>query len=325
MFRKKSFILIALCLLALGLSSWGFLVHRSINQLAIYSLPAPLQSYFYLEQNYLVFNAPRPDIRRNKDKLEAAKHFIDLEAYGPNAVNNMPRDWAAAIKKYSIDTLLKHGWAPYLIIKELDKLTNAFRSKNKDSILFYAADIGHYIGDVEVPLHTTINYDGQLTNQKGLHNLWESFIPTLRINQYQLYHPHIATYLKNPSEVLWEDIRKANSLIPGLLAVEKEVSIQFKPETKYKMQMRYGKSTKKYTTQFAEAYANGLGSTINSQLIASANRIADFWYTAWVNAGKPILATREISSNLAAELKSYQLNHLIQDRFLLSKKGKQPH
>jgi len=325
MFRKKFFILITLCFFVIGLSSWGFLVHRTINQLAIYSLPAPLQSYFYLDQAYLVSNAPRPDLRRKKDKLEAAKHFIDLEVYGPNAVNNMPKDWAVAVKKYSVDTLLKHGWAPYLIIKELDKLTNAFRSKNKDSILFYAADIGHYIGDIQVPLHTTINYDGQQTNQKGLHSLWESFIPTLRINQYQLFHPHKATYLKNPKEVLWEDIRKANSLIPALLAVEKEVSIQFKPENKYKTKLRNGKIIKTYSKAFAEAYANGLGSTINTQLIASANRIADFWYTAWVNAGKPNLATREISPNLSAELKSYQLNRLIQDHFLLSKQGKQGH
>ncbi len=322
MFIKKSFFLIAVCFLALGLSSWGFLIHRTVNQLAIYSLPEPLQSYFHKDQNYLVANAPRPDIRRNTDKSEATKHFIDLEAYGPNAANNMPLNWADAVKKYSQDTLLKYGWAPYLIISELDKLTNAFRSKNKDSILFYAADIGHYIGDVHVPLHTTINYDGQLTNQKGLHSMWESFIPELRIDQYQLYNSHKANYLKNPSEVLWENIRQAANLVPEMLAVEKEVSIQFKPETKYKTQMRYGKETKMYTKEFAEAYANGLGSTINAQLIASSNLIADFWYTAWVNAGKPIIATREISPNLSAELKSFKLNHLIQDDLLLSKKEK---
>ena len=322
MISKKSFILIAVCLLALGLSSWGFLVHRTINQLAIYSLPEPLQSYFHKDLNYLVSNSPRPDIRRNTDKSEATKHFIDLEAYGPNAANNMPLDWATAVKKYSEDTLLKYGWAPYLIMSELDKLTNAFRSKNKDSILFYAADIGHYIGDVHVPLHTSINYDGQLTNQKGLHSLWESFIPELRIDQYQLYNAHKATYLKNPSAALWEDIRHAASLVPEMLAVEKEVSIQFKPETKYKTQMRYGRETKVYTKEFAEAYANGLGPTVNAQLTASANLIADFWYTAWVNAGKPIMATREISPTLANELKSFKLNHLIQDELLLSKKEK---
>jgi hypothetical protein len=61
---------------------------------------------------------------------------------------------------------------------------------------------------------------------------------------------------------------------------------------------------------------------VNKQLIASANMIADFWYTAWVNAGKPVLSTREISPNLSSELKSFKMNHLIQDDLLLSKKEK---
>ena len=322
MYNKKTLYISLAFILVVGLSSWGFLVHRTIHQIAIYSLPEPLQSFMHKEMNNLVSNSTRPDIRRNTDKTEATKHFIDLEAYGPNAANMMPLDWANAVKKYNEDTLLKYGYVPYVIVNQLEKLTAAFRSKNKDSILFYAADLGHYIGDAHVPLHTSINYDGQLTGQKGLHSLWESFVPELRIDQYQLYNAHKATYIKNPSEAIWIDIRKAAALVPEMLAIEKEVSIQFKPETKYKTQMRYGRETKVYTKEFAEAYANGLGPTVNMQLIASANMIADFWYTAWVNAGKPIIATREISPNLSAELKSFKMNHLIQDELLLSKKEK---
>jgi hypothetical protein len=319
---RKLVYLFVVAILFFGLSSWGFLVHRTIHQIAIYSLPSPLQSFFYQDMTYLVANSTRPDTRRNTDKTEATKHFIDLEAFGPNAANEMPLYWEAAVKLYSKDTLLKYGWVPYLIIEQLEKLTNAFRSKNKDSILFYAADLGHYIGDAHVPLHTSINYDGQLTGQKGLHSLWESFVPELRIDQYQLYNPHIAKYIKNPNKAIWLDIRKAATLVPQVLAIEKEVSTKFNPETKYKTVMRYGRKTEVYTKEFAEAYANGLGSTVNTQLIASANMIADFWYTAWVNAGKPSFITRDISLNLSAELKSFKLNRLIQDEFLLSKKEK---
>ena len=57
-------------------------------------------------------------------------------------------------------------------------------------------------------------------------------------------------------------------------------------------------------------------------ILASANMIADFWYTAWVNAGKPIIETREISTNLSKELKSFQMNRLVQDDLLLSKREK---
>lgn len=323
MISKKIGISAFLLVAMVGLSSWGFLVHRTINQLAIYSLPAPLQTYFHADMKYLVENAPRPDIRRNTDKTEDTKHFIDLEMYGPDAAHVMPKDWETAVKKYGVDSLKKYGWGPYNAMMQMEHLTNAFKSKNKDSILFYAADLGHYIGDLHVPLHTTANYDGQLTGQKGLHGLWESFIPELKISQYELYNKHKATYLKNPAQAIWKDMQIANALLPEMFAKEVALTAKFSPEAKYKVQMRYGKETKMYTKDFAEAYAIELGPTINSQLIASSNRIADFWFTAWVNAGKPDLNnTRGIDQELEVELKSYKSNTLIKNELLLSKKVK---
>ena len=85
MFTKKIGINVLLLSILIGLSSWGFMVHRTIHQLAVYKLPTPLQSYFYDNMKNLVENAPRPDQRRNSDKTEATKHFIDIEMYGPNA------------------------------------------------------------------------------------------------------------------------------------------------------------------------------------------------------------------------------------------------
>ncbi len=320
--RKFAFHLVLLITIV-GLSSWGFLVHRTINQTAVYNLPAPLQGFFHEHMKYLVENAPRPDLRRNSDKTEDTKHFINVEAFGSNAINEMPYDWTLAVKKYSEDTLKKYGWGPYNAIQQLEHLTQAFKSQNKDSILFYAADLGHYIGDLHVPLHTTLNYDGQLTGQKGLHSLWESFIPDLRIDQYQLYSQHKAIYIKNPSEALWKDVRFAYNLVPQLLQKEKEVTAKFTADTKYKTQMRYGKETKVYTKEFAEAYATELGPTINTQLISAANMITDFWYTAWVNAGKPNLeASRSMSEELEKELKAYRSNELIKNDLLFSKKTK---
>ena len=323
MIFKKLGLTALLAVVLVGLSSWGFLVHRTINQLAIYNLPAPLQSYFHSDMKYLVENAPRPDIRRNTDKTEDTKHFIDLEMFGPNAANEMPTDWESAVKKYTADSLKKYGWGPYNAIMQLEHLTNAFKSKNQDSILFYAADLGHYIGDLHVPLHSTTNYDGQLTGQKGIHGLWESFIPELRISQYELYNKHKATYLKHPAQSLWKDIRLAHALLPEMFAKETALTARFNNETKYKVQSRNGKEFKVYSKEFAEAYATELGPTINGQLIASANMIADFWYTAWVNAGKPDLGnTRGMSQELEAELKSYKSNELINNNLLLSKKIK---
>ena len=199
MLQNKRIFSLLLVIALISFSSWGFLVHRTINQISIYNLPEPLRSFFHKDKANLVYNSVRPDIRRNTDKTEGSKHYIDLEKFGPNAANNMPMDWATAVKKYSEDTLKEYGWGPYNAMMQLDKLTKAFKSGNADSIYFYAADLAHYIGDLHVPLHTTDNHDGQLTGQKGMHALWESTIPELTIQQYMLYNNHKATYIKDPA------------------------------------------------------------------------------------------------------------------------------
>jgi hypothetical protein len=309
------------------MSSWGFLGHKTVQQLAIYELPKSIRAFFYKNKEKLVYDAPRPDIRRSSDSTEATKHFIDLEMFGKNAVNDMPMDWDAAVKKYTKDSLLKYGYVPYHVIYMQGKLTEAFKENNKDSILFYAADLGHYISDAHVPLHTTMNYDGQLTDQKGIHSLWESMIPEIEIANYTLNSKHTATYLKHPDQAIWSAIRVSAALVPDMLMKEKEVSKSFTDEQKYRTQIRRGKPSKSYTSEFAKAYALALKTSINDQLIASANLVADFYYTAWVDAGKPDLQdlnkdyTKADKKLLKEEMKVYQKNGLIVSNKLIAKKA----
>ena len=105
MLQNKRIFSLLLVIALISFSSWGFLVDRTINQISIYTLPEPLRSFFHKDKTYLVYHSVRPDIRRNTDKTEGSKHYIDLEKFGPNVVNNMPMDWATAVKKYSADTL----------------------------------------------------------------------------------------------------------------------------------------------------------------------------------------------------------------------------
>jgi hypothetical protein len=324
----KKFALTVLITSVLIISTgWGFLVHKTVHQLAVYELPETMLPFFYQQMDYLVTNAPRPDMRRNEDSTEATKHFIDLEMFGDRAATKMPLDWNRAVQKYTADSLLKYGYVPYHIIYMKGKLTEAFRKGNKDSILFYAADLGHYIGDAHVPLHTTVNYDGQLTDQKGLHSLWESMIPEIEIGNYSLYSTHKATYLKKPAEAIWQAVRNAAKLVPDMLLKEREVSKEFTEEQKFRVQIRRGKETKSYTTAFAKAYAAALGTTINDQLRHSADLIADFWYTSWVDAGKPDLSginegwSAGAQQRLEAELKAFNENKLLENKLLFSKKA----
>ncbi|RYY64557.1 MAG: hypothetical protein EOO12_09355 [Chitinophagaceae bacterium] len=309
--------------LVIGLSSWGFLVHRTSTQLALYQLPEKLQPFFYENLDYLVRYSVRPDQRRNSDKSEGSKHFIDAERFGPGGLAGMPHDWNAAVAKYGEDSLLRNGYVTYWVINQKGKLTEAFKSGNRDSILFYAADLAHYIEDAHVPLHTTENHDGQLTNQKGMHSLWESMIPEIELSSYNLYEEHKATYLKKPEEAIWKAALDANALLPQMFALETETSKAFTDSTKYRYQMRNGRESRSYSTAFAKAYAERLAPTINQQLVRSAHLVADFWYSAWVDAGKPNLdglmkepISAQTRSAWAQELISYKTNQLLKNHML---------
>ena len=287
-----------------------------------------MQRFFYSYMDSLVKHSVRADLRRNEDSSEATKHFIDLEAFGDSAAWKMPLTWEDAIKEFSKDSLLKYGYVPYHIITMKNKLTNAFRLGDKDSILFYAADIGHYIGDANVPLHTTLNYDGQLTNQKGLHSLWESMIPDLELEQYNLYSKHKATYLNKPEEAIWQAIRRAHLLLTDVFEQEKGASKEFTDSTKFRIQIRNGREIKSYTAAFAREYNQRLKKTINEQLIYSADLIADFWYTVWVDAGKPDLSSllskpfgKKDKKKMKNELKAYRTNDLVNKKLLIARQN----
>lgn len=329
MHTKSLFFKLTALILLVGCSSWGFLAHKTIHQLSIYSLPKKMGIFFYKNLDYEVYNSVRPDVRRKDDKTEATKHFIDIDApiFGENPMETMPKTWEDAVKKYSEDTLRKYGTVPWEIMQLQVKLTNAFRNKLKDSILYYSADLGHYISDAHVPLHTTINYDGQLTNQRGLHSLWESTVPEMNIESYNLYQNHKAQYLKDPLTVIWGSIWESKGMLDRVLADEISATQGFTEEKKFKRSERFGAMRKNYSGEFAKAYAERLGNTVNERMLASARCVSDFWFTAWVDAGCPDLSdlqtiNDEDKSKFKSEKKIWKNNELMKNGLLQSRKGK---
>ena len=168
-YKYKRYLYLLLGIVVLSSSKpWGFYGHKKINRLAVFTLPPELFPLFKENLEYLTEHAVDPDKRRYMIPAEGPCHFIDLDYY-PFPFDSIPHSWNKAVAKYSEDTLRKHGIVPWHINLTKLNLQKAFEEKNLDKILRYAADIGHYIGDAHVPLHTTKNYNGQLTNQKGIH------------------------------------------------------------------------------------------------------------------------------------------------------------
>jgi hypothetical protein len=251
--------------------------------MAVYGVPYPLSGFYKKNIDYITKHAVDPDKLKFVDSTEAVHHYINIDHYGVEGFRKLPKYWKDAVKKYTVDTLDKYGTLPWQVILWEYKLTEAFRKKDMDAILKASAFIGHYIADAHVPLHTVSNFNGQETNQQGVHALWESAIPEAFGDSYA----HInggAVYLKDPSGKIWTIIQQSYSLAPTVLAVEKDVSSHFTNSQKYLP----SKNKKiKYTPAYIAAYNKALNGMVERQLHSSAIDVASFWYTAWVNAGQP--------------------------------------
>lgn len=223
-----------------------------------------------------------------------------MDHYGKYAYDSVPHKWNDAVKKYTEDTLQTYGIVPWYIEKMMYRLTEAFKAENMDMILHYSADLGHYIGDSHVPLHTTSNYNGQATNQKGIHGFWESRIPELKSEGYD-YWVGKAKYIDKPIEKAWSTVRASNSALDSVLLFEADLNSKFPADKKYSFENRGATVMKVYSVEYTSAYNTMLDGMVERRMRAAILTVGSMWYTAWVNAGKPNLDkfdNKDISDSL---------------------------
>lgn len=266
--------------------AWGFYGHKVINKHAVFSLPnGPLFSFFKSNIEYITENSVNPDKRRYTQEDEACRHYIDLEAYGDSMPTKYFND---AKKRYSEDTLKKHGILPWQIYRVQGMLTKAMIDKDAKKVLAIASDLGHYVGDAHVPLHTTRNYDGQLTNQKGIHALWETRLPELYTPSYELL-PGQATYVNDVQKRAWEAVLTSNSMVDSVLSLELSVSNSLNTDEKFSFEDRNFSVTRVYSQMFSEKYHLSLQGQVERRMTSAIKMVADLWYTSWIEAGQPDL------------------------------------
>lgn len=288
---EMRYIFIIYCLavvLVVTLSSWGFHAHRVINRSAVYTLPTSLAHFYKLHIEFISENSVNPDKRRYVSPNEAERHFIDIDTYGPNPFDSIPKRWEDAVAKFSEDSLRKHGIVPWQIHLSYYQLVEAFKKRNIDQVLRISADIGHYIADAHSPLHTTQNYNGQLSGQEGIHGFWESRLPELFSHQYN-YFVGRASYIEQPLSYAWKIVEDSSRLTDTLLFAEKILNESTSPDQKFIYEIRNNTLIRTYSKGYSTEYHQALNGMVEKQMQKSVHAIGSFWYSAWIDAGQPAL------------------------------------
>jgi hypothetical protein len=276
-------------------SAWGVWAHYRINAGAVYCLPDSLSAFFYRHMDYVTEESVAPDIRKHdlKDKAESIRHFLDLESLNLSSFTSLPPNWDSAADRYTADTLKRYGILPWAIIDFENMLTRAFRERNKPEILFLAANLGHYVGDAHMPLHTSANHDGQLTDQKGIHGLWEAELPELFGSDYKMY-PGQAAPIANVNASVLAGLDNCHGLAARLLETEKQLrgqesNVFVKTDSGKAMKNKYGQPV--FSRSYAKKYHDALNGMVEQQIKSAVQMVAGLWLTAWRNAGSPDLST----------------------------------
>ena len=284
--RRICFILLLLLPFLISFT-WGFFAHQQINRLAVYTLPSSMMRFYKNNVLFITEHAVDPDKRRYADTAEAARHFIDADRYGNAPFDSIPQKWKDALEKYGEHVLHENGIVPWQIERTYYSLTAAFKARDSLRILRLSADLGHYVSDAHVPLHTTENYNGQLTGQVGIHGFWESRLPELFHKEYDFLVGR-ARYIDDPLKEAWAIVKKSQSHKDSVLLIEASLSKVF-PRQKYTFSHRNGRVERQYSESYSRAYHDRMNGMVEAQMRSSIHKTGSYWYSAWIDAGQPNL------------------------------------
>ena len=288
--QLRNMLLILLALLACKTSfCWGFYAHKKINYYAVFLLPPEMMAFYKPHIGFITEHAVDPDKRRYASPAEGARHYIDIDLYGPDPRKALPQKWDSAIAIFTLDTLNQRGIVPWWIQTMLARLTKAFKEKNTSRILQLSAELGHYIADAHVPLHASSNHNGQLTNQQGIHAFWESRLPELLAAKEWDFFIGKAVYLPNAGRFIWDRVYESARAADTVLAVEQLLSGHTASDQRFAFEDKNGLLVRQYASSYARTYNDMLNGMVERRMRQSIFAIASCWYTAWIDAGQPDL------------------------------------
>ena len=271
----------------------------------------PLFNFYNKHINYLVDHAGDPDSRRAHSRSEGEKHFLNIENFDEEIMRedyvsydefinyyayNLAKKLRPELKtreeveKYVKNNILKkYGTNPWAIIHTKKALSEAFKNKDTAKIMLETINLAHYIADSCVVFHCTSNYDGQLTGQNGIHAFWESTIPQYFFDEFDVEDGiRPAQYDNDFNRTIWKNVLRSNRESKRALDVEKRLDKDVKIG-KFCYKARRNIVNRMHSKEYSREYNRRLNGQIADQIKRSIMLIADAVYTAWVDAGKPIL------------------------------------
>ncbi len=270
---KKLFVLIcaAALLLPTLAHAYSYSVHRIVNRAATTHLPAPFQGFGQWADDLAALSTA-PDERKCCVPGESIKHYIDIDDYPEFFTGTLPQTYADMVAMYGQSRVDGNGTAPWAIEASYRDLVTHFENEDWESAVASAADLGHYVADTHNPMHLTLNYNGQLTGQYGIHSRHESEMTGRHLTEL-VPEPGSVTQIYDPLSAAFDWI---NSLYAGVdLILQADLVAT----------AAAGGSTTSYA--YFDRLWLEVGEETKGWIRDASLDLASLWYAAWVEAGSP--------------------------------------
>ncbi len=246
-----------------------------MNNWAIETLPPEVRSFFEANRQFIVEHASDPDEWMKRDRYERNRHYIYLDKYGVFPYLNLLHSYRAAVNRYGKSRIGRDGTLPWQVGEYSLRLTNALKAQNWDEAKLDAAVLGHYVADAHDPLHTTQNFDGQLTEEAGLELRFAGRLVE-QYSKFFMFHADQAVKIGDPTEYAFGMVLEANTWVDRIILADRQSR----------------ENLPGYNDDYLDHFYRQVGSTAMQELNDAAHDAASYWYTAWLNAGRPALPSR---------------------------------
>jgi hypothetical protein len=277
--RLAAVAVVAALIGAVPVGAWGGAGHRLILDRAIQLLPPELRAAFEAERTALAEHASDPDLWRIAGfDDEAPRHFLDIDAYGPPPFGALPRDLGAAIETFGPETVTKNGLLPWRAAEMRGRLVRAFEAHRNgqryglSNAIYLTAVLAHYVADAHQPFHAVLNYDGQLTNQHGIHARFEDELPA-RFASRLTYTPAAPRPIVETRDAMFDALVSGAVLAEGLLAAD----------------LRAAEGRTAYDNGYYDIFFGAARPVLERRTSEAITAVAGVILGAWEQAGKPDL------------------------------------
>ncbi len=272
MIRKIAFIIVASIAL-LSLSSWGSIGHTMIS-FRINLFFNEEMTFFDDWVFYLSEHASDADRRKGDDPEEGPKHYIDIDNYDMFLdQGRIPTTLDSCITAYGEQFVEDNGYLPWATLAMYDSVVSCLERGDWTNAKKYGADLGHYVADGHMPLHLTRNYDGQFTDNDGIHARYE-------IEMIDRYHDQLS-YSGIPAAEISDVTQYVFSYIYSSYVYMDSILIA----DDYAKEMTGGTSSGLYYSALWEKTEH----LTNKMFKQASHAMAELLYTAWVEAGGPLV------------------------------------